>query len=65
MNNLIEELESQCIDQRWTVTGPMFDREKFAKLIIKKCLQLVTDNHENDLGNHPSDLLEEYFGVKE
>jgi len=36
MNERIQELAEQCIDPKWTVTGPMFDREKFAELIVRE-----------------------------
>ena len=41
MNEKIEELISTCIDQKWTVTGPMFEREKFAELIVKDVIDLI------------------------
>jgi hypothetical protein len=44
MNERIRELAEQCIDQRWTVTGPMFDREKFAELIVEECGDWIINN---------------------
>jgi len=41
MNERIQELIGECIDQRWTVTGPMFDKEKFAELIVKECAEIA------------------------
>ena len=64
MNERIEQLIGQCIDQRWTVTGPMFDREKFAELIVRECADCV-DFYTSD-GNGPaSDVILNHFGVKE
>jgi hypothetical protein len=40
MNERIDELISQCIAHRRTVTGPMFDKEKFAELIVRECMAL-------------------------
>jgi hypothetical protein len=81
MNERIDELISQCIDQRWTVTGPLFDREKFAELIVKECLQLnksqlvVIPKEQEDWDGHNygftaavygfEDLVKEHFGVEE
>ena len=75
MNERIEQLIGQCIDQRWTVTGPMFDREKFAELIVKKCLEQIDkirDGCEDDseyqqaLGAAWAGLaVARYFGVEE
>ena len=46
MNERIEQLIGQCIDQRWTVTGPMFDREKFAELIVRECMRQVEEQYK-------------------
>jgi hypothetical protein len=43
MNERIEELAGQCIDPKWTVTGPIFDREKFAQLIAQECMGLCEE----------------------
>ena len=75
MNERINELASQCIDSRWTVTGPMFYREKFAELIVKKCLEQIDkirDGCEDDseyqqaLGAAWAGLaVARHFGVEE
>ncbi len=62
MNERIEELESQCIDPKWTVTGPMFDREKFAELIVKECCNVVL--HYTDVDEGVA-VAKEHFGVEE
>ena len=69
MNERIRELAEQCIDQRWTVTGPMFDREKFAELIVGECIRKINDIAESSNNPQPIyrvavDLLE-HFGVLE
>jgi hypothetical protein len=61
MNERILELASQCIDQRWTVTGPMFDREKFAELIVKECAKVLWDS--NDILGESR--IKKHFGVEE
>jgi hypothetical protein len=51
MNERIEELAEQCIDPKWTVTGPMFDREKFAELIVRECMSMCDDVSNDYLKN--------------
>lgn len=74
MNERIQELIGQCIDQRWTVTGPMFDKEKFAELIVKKFDDILLLQQLDCIGNHDkqsAELIEQirdktktYFGVE-
>jgi hypothetical protein len=47
MNERIEELAGQCIDPKWTVTGPMFDREKFSELIVRECKTALYKQYSN------------------
>jgi len=79
MNERIQELIGQCIDQRWTVTGPMFDKEKFAELIVRECAELIDNKvtitaaqtyddvfvavYDTNFAN--SKRIREHFGVKE
>ena len=66
MNERIEELIGQCIDQRWTVTGPMFDREKFAELIVRECADIAGKAEYSDTWTEPvEDTIKKHFGVKE
>ena len=71
MNERIEQLIGQCIDQRWTVTGPMFDREKFAELIVQECVAICqdVDGEDNiDARSGRQDCaaeIREHFGVEE
>ena len=75
-NQRIQELIEQCIDQRWTVTGPMFDREKFAELIVKEMHRkviasiLITDVLMEEKGQKPTSedyirAINKDFGVEE
>jgi hypothetical protein len=70
MNERIDELISQCIDQRWTVTGPLFDREKFAELIVRECVKVCADRgtHHDGLysawADDCSKRIGKHFGVK-
>ena len=61
MNDLIQKLAGQCIDPKWTVTGPMFDREKFAELIVRECAQVA---EEVDGDSRARKCVLEHFGVK-
>ena len=66
MNERIDKLVSQCIDQRWTVTGPMFDREKFAELIIQQCGVALSPMLRDMVSRGQAyDLIKEHFGVEE
>lgn len=70
MNKRIKELEAQCwvqipCDFDMTSDGlstirTVFDREKFAKLIIKECVDVHVDNYGIDI---ISDALNEHFGI--
>lgn len=64
MNERIQNLMEQCIDQRWTVTGPLFDREKFAELIVRECCEVAHCNFHVD-GLTLGGILKEHFGVEE
>jgi hypothetical protein len=61
MNERIRQLAEQCYehDQSWTGVGQrIFNKEKFAQLIVKECaLQCI---HNEDM-----DLIEKHFGVAE
>lgn len=79
MNERIEELEEQCIDQRWTVTGPLFDREKFAELIVRECASICELNGQSykhsftpvkaklaeSTSVYCGTLIKKHFGVEE
>jgi len=69
MNERIEHLAEQC----WVHTNePLFaaksthwefDRQKFAKLIVRECANRI-DYWESRQGEHSDDLLK-HFGVEE
>ena len=68
MNERILEL----IEQATSTQGPtpynpltfeVFDKEKFAELIVQECVNVL---HDNELWNrHISHALKEHFGVEE
>lgn len=68
MNERIQNLMEQCIDQRWTVTGPLFDREKFAELIVKECADIAKHHVMNISTYADAEFVEEqiakHFGVE-
>jgi hypothetical protein len=70
MNERIRELASQCWDRR--LDGMHFDQEKFAKLIIRECMDLLedytTDIHVGGIQYNvvgASETLQEYFGLED
>lgn len=75
MNDLIERLAEQCYEhnQSWTGVGQrIFNREKFARLLILECVKHITDqqdivetNWQCKDGIHIVYSLKEHFGVKE
>jgi len=60
MNERIKELAEQCTSwsegSTWT-SREVFDKEKFAELIIRECIEVANIAS--------SDLIKEHFGVEE
>lgn len=84
MNERIKEIEAQCWehDQSWTGVGQrVFNREKFAELIVRECISIVEEQkeclheeqkywHDRDYGyemavNDASKGIKQFFGVEE
>ena len=66
MNERIKQLAEQCYehDQSWTGVGQrIFNKEKFAELIVRECMELG-DKALQD-GKWPGDVLKKHFGVEE
>jgi len=70
MNKRIRELYDQCIvgrnnDAQWIFEGDL-DPEKFAQLIVRECLDIVTDavDHREPASTY-ADKIREHFGVEE
>ena len=66
MNKLIKKLAEQAttehtsyFDGRGNVTQTVFDKEKFAELIVKECAGIA---YEYDLPNHTGILPGEFIG---
>ena len=70
MNERIRELAEQCYEEFQTLTSPkylVFNKEKFAELIVKQCAQLADDCPDDYLRQpykYPSTYIKEHFGVK-
>jgi hypothetical protein len=66
MNERIKELAAQCWDRR--LDGVHFNQEKFAKLIVQKCLYILEG--EDDCGADAKSVrlamlrIKQYFGVE-
>jgi len=72
MNKRIKTLAEQAsttttsyYDGRGNVTETFFDKDKFAQLIVIKCLDIVDKKVSGMVGVAAMKEIEEYFGVKE
>ena len=66
MNKRIREFAEQCWDQR--LDGRYFVQEKFAELIVKECIDIVSPyavRMDDFDGGHPIADLKKHFGVEE
>ena len=65
MNKRIQELADRCWDE-YPNTGPVvFNKEKFAELIISECANLV-DGYVNERTFYFAGItIREHFGVEE
>ena len=73
MNERIRELIKQATtveEHKWGISYDNFDKEKFAELIVRECLDIAQDRAAfdgfppNDV-NHIIDEIREHFGVEE
>jgi hypothetical protein len=75
MNNRIKEIESQCWEQvacdfdmsegGLSTIRPVFNRAKFAKLIVEECATIANRAENNDLELRCMyNIITEHFGVK-
>ena len=71
MNERIQQLIEQCTDMVWP-DGPYereeFNKEKFAKLIVRECAKVLTQHGtyfsgEGEPYHYAANLIEEHFGV--
>ena len=59
MNTRWREIAVTCWDER--IDGLHFDQEMFAKLIIRKCIEIDVDNPDAA----PGVEIAKYFGIEE
>jgi hypothetical protein len=70
MNELIRELAEQCESfGSWDNKTYTFDKEKFAKLIVRECIGIAQDRAAFDWAppndvNHIINEIREHFGVE-
>ena len=73
MNERIKELIKQATtveEHKWGISYDNFDKEKFAELIVRECLDIAQDRAAFD-GFPPNDVndiideIREHFGVEE
>ena len=74
MNERIKELIKQATtieEHKWGVSYDNFDKEKFAELIVRECVQVCADRgtHHDGLysawADDCSKRIEKHFGVEE
>ena len=69
MNARIKSLIDQATVWEGMENGYIFDKEKFAELIVRDCLKIVNRHeysyHEADPLWETSQLIKEHFGVEE
>ena len=62
MNERIKQLAEQCRGNPMTSEfEPLFDKAKFAELIVRECITVVD---RDDGATHVQELLLEHFGVE-
>ena len=66
MNERIRELEKQATDYYSNGQERIFDRQKFAELIVLECVSIVSDavNHREPASTYV-DKIKQFFGVEE
>lgn len=71
MNKRIEELATFCIKNSYETRINIEDFERFAKLIIKECLDIAEQTHETKYGKmrcandgETVRLIKEHFGIE-
>ena len=69
MNERIRQLEDACWEGAWSKEGgggyyPVFNKEKFAELIVRECADTVKYYYSRNETVTPRQILQ-HFGVKE
>lgn len=63
MNERIRELELQCFVFSEQTNKRIFDREKFAELIVRECMNLTEGCRDKYLNSAPYKIAK-HFGVE-
>jgi hypothetical protein len=68
MNERIKELEKQCWEYKPGFAGQaewytVFNKQKFAELIVRECSRIAKVNQAEDMGWDIGEILLEHFGV--
>jgi len=64
MNERIRELELQCFVYSEQTNKNIFDREKFAELLVRECVGIARQNNNSGEGGVIAQTIEQHFGVK-
>jgi hypothetical protein len=66
MNERIKQLAEQCTDRHFSEGGGFetFDKEKFAELIVRECIDIVENQGAFMRYNHLAEQVRKHFGVK-
>ena len=69
MNERLRELEKQAMETvkcglNGTSTAEVFNRNKFAELIVRECAKQVKNLRVNDYGISGAEVIREHFGVE-
>jgi hypothetical protein len=71
MNERIAKLIEECTDRHFSEGGGFetFDKEKFAELIVRECMEQVWYTREDSINGNVSEVIkqriEQHFGVEE
>ena len=69
MNERIKQLAKQATIWEGMEDGYIFDKEKFAELIVRECMEQVWYTREDGINGNISqvikDRIKEHFGVEE
>jgi hypothetical protein len=65
MNEKIRQLAEQCTSIPNHLNPPVFDQEKFARLIVRECVDIANNVHMCRDGRVVAEDIKEHFGVEE
>jgi hypothetical protein len=65
MNERINELLKQSRTEYWTQYTPSYDYEKFAELIVKETMQVVSNQLPSNFYSFVAPAVIKHFGVEE